>query len=111
MDHDIMQGIPPRDGTITVMPGFIDFQAQHRPDRPWVVYPSKSELQDTESITFAEFAAATHRIAHFVRPERSGSESEVVIIIVNCDIVLYAALLGGMMRAGVIVRTSSLFTM
>ncbi|KAK7693158.1 hypothetical protein QCA50_002724 [Cerrena zonata] len=94
--------IPPRDGSIPVMPGFIDFQAQHHPDHPWFIFPSKSDPQNTTSITFAEFAMATHRIAHFIRPERLGSDDEVVVILVNCDIVLYVALLGGIIRAGLV---------
>ena len=97
MDQD--NSVPPRDGSITVMPGFVDFQAQHRPNDPWVIFPSKTEPQAIESVSFSELAEASHRIAHFVRPEKKGNDGEVVVIVANCDALLYTSLLVGIIRA------------
>ena len=101
MDQD--NSVPPRDGSITVMPGFVDFQAQHRPNDPWVIFPSKTEPQAIESVSFSELAEASHRIAHFVRPEKKGNDGEVVAVFIHCDTILYLALLAGLVRAGFVV--------
>lgn len=95
--------LPPSDGSITVIPGFLDFQATYNADLPWAVFPSKDHLQGVTSISFSELAQASHRVAHFARPGRNGPESEVVAVLVNCDVVLYVTLLTGLMRAGIIV--------
>lgn len=94
---------PPLDGSITVFPGFLDFQAQHNSDLPWVIYPSQKSTTGTEAISFAELSAATHRIAHILRPGRRGPEREVVAVLIHTDSLLYIALLNGMMRAGLVV--------
>ncbi|GJE90357.1 acetyl-CoA synthetase-like protein [Phanerochaete sordida] len=90
---------PPLDGSLPVLPGFVDFHAEHNPERPWALLSAGPELP-VETVTFAEFARATHRIAHALRPDRAGPDDEVVAVLVNCDSVLYLALLAGMIRAG-----------
>ena len=97
---------PPLDGSITVIPGFIDFQAEHNPSLPWVIFPSRSG-SGTESISFAEFSLASHRIAHSIRPGRRGIDGEVVAVLIHCDVPLYHALLAGIIRAGLIVSVTS----
>ncbi|KAI0087789.1 hypothetical protein BDY19DRAFT_994681 [Irpex rosettiformis] len=98
----IPKNLPPVYGSLSVVPGFVDFHAQHNPDRPWAIFPSDTSPSGTSSISFQEFAHATHRVAHHVRPERQGNELEVVVIVAHTDAVLYVSLLAGMMRAGVI---------
>ena len=95
--------LPPLDGSLTVVPGFVDFHAKHNPERPWVLFPSFNDPAKATSITFAELANATHRIAHLARPGRQGTEGAVVGLLINCDTILYIALMHGLMRAGIVV--------
>jgi acyl-CoA synthetase (AMP-forming)/AMP-acid ligase II len=99
--------LPPVDGSITVIPGFVDFHATHNADRTWAIFPSDKNPSGTSTISFGEFARATHRVAHHVRPNRAGPEREVVVVFAHTDAVLYNALLAGMMRAGIIVRNDA----
>ncbi|KAI0698146.1 hypothetical protein BC835DRAFT_1413279 [Cytidiella melzeri] len=96
------QLLPPLDGSLTLVPGCLDFHARHSPERPWVVFPSVEDPSKTSSISFAEFAKATHRIAHRARPGRHGKEGSVVGLLVHCDSILYVALIQGLIRAGIV---------
>ena len=100
--------VPPLDGSITAFPGLADFQSQHNPDSPWVVYPSRDSPTGAKTVSYKELCDATHRIAHAVRPERNGTEQEVVAVIIHTDALLYVTLLIGMIRAGIVVSISSL---
>lgn len=91
---------PPMDGSLTLS-GLVDFNAQNNPTHPLFVY---SETPETlTEIYFLEFACASHRIGHIIRPGRIGPEAEVVALIANTDSLLYEALFSGMMRAGIVV--------
>ncbi|EKM50758.1 uncharacterized protein PHACADRAFT_153008 [Phanerochaete carnosa HHB-10118-sp] len=92
---------PPLDGSIPILPGFIDFHAQHNPEQPWALLSAGPGLP-VEAISFAEFARATNRVAHRLRPNRSGPDNEVIAILISCDTVLYLAMLAGTMRAGIV---------
>ena len=94
---------PPIDGSLAPFPGFIDFHAEHNGDLPWVIHPSQDSTS-TREISYTELSAATHRIAHALRPGRQGPEGEVVGLLLHTDTVLYVALLAGMLRAGLVVR-------
>lgn len=100
--------VPPLDGPITAFPGLADFQSQHNPDSPWVVYPSRDSPTGVKTVSYKELRDATHRIAHAVRPERNGTEQEVVAVIIHTDALLYVTLLIGMIRAGIVVSISLL---
>lgn len=95
--------IPPLDGSLTVIPGFVDFHAQHNADFPWTKFPSRTHPGQADAITFVQFAQATHRVAHKVRPRRQGSDGEVVTLLIHCDTILYVATLAGLMRANIVV--------
>ena len=96
---------PPLDGSISVIPGFIDFQAKHNPDLPCAIWPKAgSETDETGSVSFVEFAEASERIAHHLRPGRHGPEDQLVAILINADSILYCALIVACIRAGLIVR-------
>lgn len=95
--------LPPLDGSLIVFPGFVDFQAQHNPDKPWVIYPTSSSPTHTREISYLEFSKATHRIAHAFRPGRTGPEQQVVAIIINTDNIINVTLFIGMIRAGIVV--------
>lgn len=94
---------PPLDGTITVIPGLLDFHAEHNPNCPWA-YLASDEEHPVTSISFLEYSRATHRVAHALRPGREGPENERVALLINCDSVLYIAMISGMIRAGLVVR-------
>lgn len=105
MGSDIQR--PPLDGSLSVLPGFVDFHAEHNPDNAWAVFPSAEDPTKKSSISHRQLAGASHRIAHALRPGRAGPEQEVVAILVNCDTILYVVTIIGMFRAGMIVSTIS----
>ncbi|TFY68509.1 hypothetical protein EVJ58_g989 [Rhodofomes roseus] len=101
MTLPVIDEVPPLDGSINVLPGFVDFHANHNPDRPLFVFPYPNLSSDeVRSVSFLEFAQATHRIAHAFRPKREGPEGAVVAIVANVDTILYHAILAGLARAG-----------
>lgn len=93
---------PPLDGTV-LLSDLPDFNLQHNPTLPAFVYSDIPE--SITEISFLEFARACHRVAHAIRPNRTGLEGEVVALIANTDTILYLALIAGMVRAGVVVGT------
>ncbi|TCD66635.1 putative NRPS-like protein biosynthetic cluster [Steccherinum ochraceum] len=94
--------LPPMDGTLNVLPGFVDFHAKFNPSLPWAKFEA-SNPSGVEMIDFAEFARATHRVAHALRPGREGRrDGEVIAVLIHCDTILYLALLAGMVRAGLV---------
>lgn len=95
--------LPPLDGSINVLPGFVDFHAEHNSLLPWVKFPAQGGAR---SVTFLELSRATHRIAHILKPGRNGLEGEIVAVLIHTDSVMYLTLLVGMIRAGLVVRSS-----
>ncbi|KAI0337721.1 acetyl-CoA synthetase-like protein [Trametopsis cervina] len=94
--------LPPLDGSLTVIPGFVDFHATHNPQHPWVLFPSFEDPTQPITFTFSELAKATHRVAHRVRPGRKGEDGEVVALLIHTDAILYSALIQGLIRAGIV---------
>ncbi|PCH35038.1 acetyl-CoA synthetase-like protein, partial [Wolfiporia cocos MD-104 SS10] len=95
--------LPPLDGSLSLIPGLVDFHAESNSTSPFFVFPFPDLSSDTlGSISFLEFAQATHRVAHSFRPGRKGEEGAVIAIIVNCDTLLYHALVAGLIRAGLV---------
>lgn len=94
---------PPLDGSITFLPGVVDFNAEHNPTHAWSVFLSQEEPKRKIYISYPELARASHKVAHHFRPAREGAEQEVVAILVNCDVLLYMTLLVGLKRAGIVV--------
>jgi acyl-CoA synthetase (AMP-forming)/AMP-acid ligase II len=99
--------LPPLDGSIPTLPELADFHAKHHPTLPWLSFPSKRHPEEIVSISFAEMAAASHRVAHILRPGRAGPEREVVALLLETDTVLYVTTVLGLMRAGCIVRRAT----
>lgn len=98
---------PPLDGTLTLLPGLVDFQAEHNPDLPWAKFPSPDSPTEIISVSFSEYAKASHRVAHAARPLGDGFEGrdgEVVAVLLQTDSLLYLAVLAGLARAGLVVR-------
>lgn len=94
---------PPLDGSITVIPGFLDFHAEHNADRPWALLATELGVP-AGAVSWRQLADATHRVAHAVRPNREGPDGQVVALIAHCDSITYHALQIGMIRAGLAVR-------
>ena len=92
---------PPLDGSITVLPGLLDFHAEHNPDSPWALYPSSDAT--ATSISFSDVAQATHRVAHGLRPDGTPGGRDVVVMLIHCDTILYVTMLVGIARAGMVV--------
>ena len=97
---------PPFDGSLTILPGFIEWQAEHNPDRLCFLWPSSVSPDGTQGVTNQEFNDAMHRVAHILRPRRAGPEGEVVGLLMHTDTILYGAICAGMAKAGMVVRGS-----
>ena len=95
--------LPPLDDPQATLIDFVDFHHQHNPDRPWLVFSSRSSSNDPSSISFADFALASHRIAFEFRGDRVVREKEAVAVILQTDSVVYVAVLLGLLRAGYVV--------
>lgn len=92
---------PPLDGS--VQPAFLaDFNLEHNPRR--TLYAYSDGQQSPTKISFLEFGHAVHRASHLLRPGCGGSDGAVVAVIANTDIMLYQAVVAGLMRAGLVVR-------
>ena len=96
--------LPPLDCSL-FFPDLINFHMQNNPTLPMWVYPNDQAVTE---ITFLEFGRAAHRIAHALRPQRTGDDGQVVILIANTDTILYQVVVAGMSIAGLVVSTSSL---
>ena len=93
---------PPTDCSVT-LPEVVDFHRTHNPYETAYVFSKDCALNPT-NISFLEFGRATDRVAHYVRPGRSGRDREVVALIALSDTLLYQAITVGITRAGYIVR-------
>ncbi|KAF8878948.1 putative aminoadipate reductase [Infundibulicybe gibba] len=92
---------PPLDGSVTI-PEVIDFNATHNADSPIFAYSKDDSPSETTEISYLEFSRACHRVAHVLRPGRSGDEGEVVALVALTDTVQYQALTIGMTKAGLV---------
>ena len=101
---------PLLDGSVDVLTGFADFHAERNPDLPWAIFPTSSGF-GRNAISFLEFAQATHRVAYALDPLGKGMNGKVVALLVQCDSILYAAFLVGMIRAGIVVRVFEKYTL
>lgn len=96
----------PLDGSIHPLPAFLDYYMDLAPSTPFAKFPSIDDPDKVTTISYSDFAKATHRVAHALCPDGVGTKGEVVAVLVHCDSILYMALLIGMMRAGMVVRIS-----
>ncbi|KAJ7899903.1 putative aminoadipate reductase [Mycena leptocephala] len=80
----------------------VAFNARTNPQAPLYVYAKPAPSAEVVTITHLEFARATHRAAQILRPNREGSDGEVVAIIALSDNVLYQAVVVGLVTAHLI---------
>lgn len=91
---------PPLDGSL-LFPDIIDFHMHRNASLPIYIFPD-TKTGALTSISYREFGRATHRIAHALRPSRTGVEGEVTAIVVHTDTLLYTTLIAGLMIAGIV---------
>ena len=99
---------PPLDGTLPTVLDLLDFHAKYNRDQPYHVFPSPASPNEVFSITFGELEQASHKAAHKFRPGRQGPDEAVVGLLLHTDALLYAGVLFGLVRAGLVV---SIFTL
>lgn len=85
------------------VPDVVSLKSETNPAGSFYIY-ADPESHELGTITNLEFARATHRVAHLVRPDHQGPDGEVVALLVLADTVLYHAVIAGLMTANFIVR-------
>ena len=93
----------PLDGTVNI-PETIEFNWKHNADYPAFVYSEDGTTHITE-ISNLEFGRACHRAAYAIRPGCATTTRPTVGFIALTDVLLYQAIVIGMMRANIVVRT------
>ncbi|KAJ7063875.1 putative aminoadipate reductase [Mycena amicta] len=96
--------LPPLDGSLNISEAF-DFHLAHRNLTPIYSFAAGNEDDGTLTLTDVshfEFARATHRVAHLLRPIRTGAEGEVVAILAFADTLLYLTLFAACSKAGLV---------
>ncbi|KAG5724635.1 L-aminoadipate-semialdehyde dehydrogenase [Termitomyces sp. T112] len=87
----------PRDQNL-FLPDVIDFNMRNNPDQPFYVFAGDGG--SIKTITHLEFGRAAHRVAHALRPNRSGLDGDVVGILAETDTILYNVVIAGLIVAG-----------
>ncbi|KAJ3918426.1 acetyl-CoA synthetase-like protein [Lentinula edodes] len=90
---------PSLDSPITV-PELLDFHYEHNPTRP--IYVFAQDEQKITEISYLEFVRACHRLAHIIRPRRTGPERAVVAVVALVDTLVYETIIAGVIRAGLV---------
>ncbi|EKM51562.1 uncharacterized protein PHACADRAFT_127221 [Phanerochaete carnosa HHB-10118-sp] len=94
--------IPPTDGTLPTLIDFLDFNAKYNAERPYFIFPSRSNPTKLTSLSFSEVAQASHRAAHILRPNKQGNNGDVIAVLLHTDTILYATVVLGILRAGLV---------
>ncbi|KXN91379.1 Long-chain-fatty-acid--CoA ligase [Leucoagaricus sp. SymC.cos] len=93
--------LPSLNEIITLSQGF-NFHHKHNAEEPAYVFSDK-DSDELIAVNYREFVRACDRVAHFVRPGRSGAiDGQVVGIVLVTDTLQYQAILVGVMRAGLV---------
>ncbi|KAJ6514497.1 putative aminoadipate reductase [Mycena vitilis] len=91
--------IPPLDCSLT----FDEIIDQHLAlENPSVAYSFCDHNGHKTDITHFEFARAAHRVAHLLRPQRAGSDGQVVAIVALTDVLVYQTIVAGCVKAGLV---------
>ena len=92
---------PPIDGTVNI-PETIQFNWIYNADYPAFVYSEDGSNHLTE-ISNIKFGRACHHAAHAIRPGYDTSTRPTVGFISLTDVLLYQAIVIGMMRANIVI--------
>lgn len=95
---------PPTDYSVT-LPEVVDFHRKYNPNESAYVF-SQNDTSEPTLVSFLEFGRAADRVAHCIRPGRSGRDRQVVAFIALSDTLLYQAVTLGLTRSGFIVRVN-----
>ncbi|KAL0961449.1 hypothetical protein HGRIS_006394 [Hohenbuehelia grisea] len=96
-----MSSLLPTDGSILVHEA-ADYHLSHHPNDAMYIFSPDDKPGSQSVITRLEFARAIDRMAGFLSPSGAGPEREVVAIIAQADVVVYHAVVLGLMKAGCI---------
>ncbi|KAF8954562.1 hypothetical protein BDZ97DRAFT_1975945 [Flammula alnicola] len=88
---------PPTDYSVT-LPEVIDFHRKNNPSKTVYVFSEDGSHEPT-NISYLEFGRAADRVAHYIRPGRSGPDSQVIAFVALSDTLLYQAVTIGITRA------------
>ncbi|KAJ6617577.1 putative aminoadipate reductase [Mycena sp. CBHHK59/15] len=88
--------------TSMLIPDVVALNCKLNTTRPFYIYAKPDSTSDTATITHLEFGRATHRAAQILRPNREGSDGQVVALIALSDTVLYQAVVVGLITANFI---------
>ncbi|RDB20740.1 Non-canonical non-ribosomal peptide synthetase FUB8 [Hypsizygus marmoreus] len=97
-DHPVL---PLGDSRALTVAETLDFHLEHNAEYPFYVF-SPAEGEQNTIITHLEFARASHRAAHLVRPRQEGNSGRVVGVIALVDAMTYQATIAGLIKAGLI---------
>jgi hypothetical protein len=86
----------------------IEYHLDNNPEHAFARFPAADPDAEPDVVTYLEFARAAQRVACAVCPDGGApvKQGAVVGIIANADNLLYMALIGGLMRAGLTVRST-----
>ncbi|KAG5652629.1 putative NRPS-like protein biosynthetic cluster [Sphagnurus paluster] len=93
--------LPPLDEN-TFIPDVIEFNLKHNPEHTFYTWSEPSASDGLAVITHLEFGRAAHRIAHVLRPNRTGEDGEVVAFIALADTILCHVITSGLIVAGLV---------
>ncbi|KAJ7855599.1 hypothetical protein B0H14DRAFT_3645801 [Mycena olivaceomarginata] len=92
--------LPPLDCS-TNLPEIINLHIAHENYSAAYAFAGADDGPITEISRF-EFARAAHRVAHLLRPGRSGADGQVVAIVAHADVLVYQTIVAGCLIAGLI---------
>ncbi|KAF7378113.1 Acetyl-CoA synthetase-like protein [Mycena sanguinolenta] len=91
--------LPPLDCSLNVAQ-ILDFHITHE-DRS-AAYSFTDEVGNTTEISRFELSRAAHRVAHLLRPQRHGSDGQVLAIVAQTDVLIYQTIVVGCIIAGLV---------
>ncbi|KAF8219495.1 putative aminoadipate reductase [Tricholoma matsutake] len=91
---------PPVDGSVTI-PELLDFHWEHNAELPIYAF-NRDGSDEIIEVSYLEFGRACDRVAHTLRPQRSGEDKQAVAFLALTDTIVYQAVTVGMMRAGLV---------
>ncbi|KAJ7052189.1 acetyl-CoA synthetase-like protein [Mycena amicta] len=91
--------LPPLDCSLNLRE-ILDFHIDNSNLSPAYAFPHPNG--HIVHISHFEFARAAHRAAHLIRPQRRGSDGEIVVLLALTDVLVYQTLIAGCIVAGLV---------
>jgi hypothetical protein len=88
------------------VPEALRFHRKHNLQESLYVFSLDPAIEEPTRVSFEEFGRACGRVAQFVRPGRvgHGPEGTIVGLLLVTDVLLYQAMIVGIMTSGYVVR-------